>query len=531
VSYKLYGVLVHLGHTSHSGHYYSYVRGPNEQWYRADDTRVSGVQQTDALGQNAYILFYSKIQNTDHTSDHSTSPVNNSIPKNNSTTLNNVNGVLNKPKPQNIPNIIFSSSPAVSSSTSNYLNSLNKTNINNNNNRSTVLDSNHQKIVIKFNSNNNSNDLGVKLSKKEEIDVKKSENKEKEARKEKKLSKIKKLKRLIKRLNTQLEDLDKLTDEETQMIHIKLRMKKKKLKKLKKAKKESKKSKLKQQENDEHSSSSKKRKLENDDLHKDGTTLSKKKSLVDVKDGLSLLRQVYCDVKSTPSPPRTSPQLKTTTTQSPAASPTHSHTSLSSMSSATSISLNLKDSSDDYLAAKNVQIDESDSVFKYNSSSKLPTKINGNDELSSMSAPSSHSIFDQIKEKSSLTQVKTWSNEKSYIVSKDSKSREDYDEDMDEYNQEFDKPRVKTSKLKKNGLAHNAQYSGFHMYTHGASGGSNKNPNYHGHNHKHDRNHFNKHQNHHQHKSHNHHHNHKHKHGHHNYYHVKNKPFNPFHKR
>ena len=41
VAYKLYGVLVHLGNTSHSGHYYSYVRGPNDVWYKADDQRVS----------------------------------------------------------------------------------------------------------------------------------------------------------------------------------------------------------------------------------------------------------------------------------------------------------------------------------------------------------------------------------------------------------------------------------------------------------------------------------------------------------
>lgn len=40
-SYKLYGVLVHLGYTCKSGHYYSYVRGPNNAWYKADDTRVS----------------------------------------------------------------------------------------------------------------------------------------------------------------------------------------------------------------------------------------------------------------------------------------------------------------------------------------------------------------------------------------------------------------------------------------------------------------------------------------------------------
>ena len=60
-SYKLYGVLVHLGYTSHSGHYYSYVRGPNDTWYKADDTRISVVQLRDVLSQNAYILFYTRI--------------------------------------------------------------------------------------------------------------------------------------------------------------------------------------------------------------------------------------------------------------------------------------------------------------------------------------------------------------------------------------------------------------------------------------------------------------------------------------
>ena len=61
VNYKLYGVLVHLGNTSHSGHYYSYVRGPNDVWYKADDQRVSTVQLRDALAQNAYILFYNRV--------------------------------------------------------------------------------------------------------------------------------------------------------------------------------------------------------------------------------------------------------------------------------------------------------------------------------------------------------------------------------------------------------------------------------------------------------------------------------------
>lgn len=64
VAYKLYGVLVHLGYTSHSGHYYSYVRGPNDVWYKADDQQISTVRIQDALDQNAYILFYNRITPT-----------------------------------------------------------------------------------------------------------------------------------------------------------------------------------------------------------------------------------------------------------------------------------------------------------------------------------------------------------------------------------------------------------------------------------------------------------------------------------
>jgi len=40
ISYELYGVLVHCGESSYSGHYYSYVRGLNDVWYIADDKLV-----------------------------------------------------------------------------------------------------------------------------------------------------------------------------------------------------------------------------------------------------------------------------------------------------------------------------------------------------------------------------------------------------------------------------------------------------------------------------------------------------------
>ena len=41
--YELFGVLVHAGHSVHSGHYYCFVRGPNGIWHHMDDTRVSQV--------------------------------------------------------------------------------------------------------------------------------------------------------------------------------------------------------------------------------------------------------------------------------------------------------------------------------------------------------------------------------------------------------------------------------------------------------------------------------------------------------
>lgn len=75
LNYKLYGVLVHLGHTSHSGHYYSYVRGSNDNWYKADDQRVSVVASRDALAQNAYILFYTKMSASPSPNPDSIQPI------------------------------------------------------------------------------------------------------------------------------------------------------------------------------------------------------------------------------------------------------------------------------------------------------------------------------------------------------------------------------------------------------------------------------------------------------------------------
>ena len=36
-------MLVHAGHSVHSGHYYCFVRAPNGFWHQMDDTQVSQV--------------------------------------------------------------------------------------------------------------------------------------------------------------------------------------------------------------------------------------------------------------------------------------------------------------------------------------------------------------------------------------------------------------------------------------------------------------------------------------------------------
>ena len=63
VIYDLFAVIVHEGRSTHSGHYYSYCRGFEEEkenvWYKCNDhsiSKLSGIE--GALGKQAYILFY-----------------------------------------------------------------------------------------------------------------------------------------------------------------------------------------------------------------------------------------------------------------------------------------------------------------------------------------------------------------------------------------------------------------------------------------------------------------------------------------
>lgn len=59
--YGLYGVLVHSGKSLHNGHYYCFVRGPNNVWHLMDDSAVRPVSEATVLDQKAYMLFYLRM--------------------------------------------------------------------------------------------------------------------------------------------------------------------------------------------------------------------------------------------------------------------------------------------------------------------------------------------------------------------------------------------------------------------------------------------------------------------------------------
>ncbi|KAM0918435.1 hypothetical protein ACQ4PT_008968 [Festuca glaucescens] len=82
--YSLYGVLVHAGWSTQSGHYYCYVRTSSGMWHNLDDNQVRQVCEADVLKQKAYMLFYvrDRVGNALVRKDSSTPnvPVNKMIP-------------------------------------------------------------------------------------------------------------------------------------------------------------------------------------------------------------------------------------------------------------------------------------------------------------------------------------------------------------------------------------------------------------------------------------------------------------------
>ncbi|KAM3194778.1 hypothetical protein ACQJBY_071060 [Aegilops geniculata] len=92
--YSLYGVLVHAGWSTQSGHYYCFVRTSSGMWHNLDDNQVRQVREADVLKQKAYMLFYvrDRIGNTLGRKDNSTPnlPVNKMIPGK----ISSINGVI-----------------------------------------------------------------------------------------------------------------------------------------------------------------------------------------------------------------------------------------------------------------------------------------------------------------------------------------------------------------------------------------------------------------------------------------------------
>jgi ubiquitin C-terminal hydrolase len=59
--YELLSVAVHLG-TINGGHYVAYCRKEDGQWYFMDDERVGKVSLQEVLEQDAYMLFYRRVE-------------------------------------------------------------------------------------------------------------------------------------------------------------------------------------------------------------------------------------------------------------------------------------------------------------------------------------------------------------------------------------------------------------------------------------------------------------------------------------
>ncbi|XP_057775584.1 ubiquitin carboxyl-terminal hydrolase 21-like [Salvia miltiorrhiza] len=58
--YHLYAIVVHMGQTTISGHYYSFIRVSATDWYEFNDEMIKRVDEEHVLTQEAYILFYAK---------------------------------------------------------------------------------------------------------------------------------------------------------------------------------------------------------------------------------------------------------------------------------------------------------------------------------------------------------------------------------------------------------------------------------------------------------------------------------------
>ena len=62
--YDLYGVVIHKGSTTNSGHYFAYCKSAsNNNWYECNDSYVGSMSENSVLNREAYLLFYQKRLN------------------------------------------------------------------------------------------------------------------------------------------------------------------------------------------------------------------------------------------------------------------------------------------------------------------------------------------------------------------------------------------------------------------------------------------------------------------------------------
>ncbi|XP_076323104.1 uncharacterized protein LOC143232015 isoform X2 [Tachypleus tridentatus] len=80
--YGLNAVLVHMGSSCNSGHYFCYVRNSNGLWYIMDDARVQQVSLNQVLNQQAYVLFYVKTSFREVKKPHSACLLNHKVSAN-----------------------------------------------------------------------------------------------------------------------------------------------------------------------------------------------------------------------------------------------------------------------------------------------------------------------------------------------------------------------------------------------------------------------------------------------------------------
>jgi ubiquitin C-terminal hydrolase len=60
-SYKLYAVINHHGQTLEQGHYSTYIRTVNDNWFLVNDAQYRPVPRKEIFyNENAFVLFYAK---------------------------------------------------------------------------------------------------------------------------------------------------------------------------------------------------------------------------------------------------------------------------------------------------------------------------------------------------------------------------------------------------------------------------------------------------------------------------------------